>query len=80
MIQSAIHQVAFNGTLDGIKLSCGKLDMLDVFFTGFVLNGVVVILHMEEHVLKLGKGCMDRLLLDDFQQFMVILNGHMPAV
>ena len=49
------------------------------FFTRHVLNGVVILLNVEKHALKLGWGHMDLLLLDHFQWLMVILYNHMPA-
>ena len=50
------------------------------FFTGLILNGVVILLHVEKHALMLGWGCMVGLFLDHFQQLMVILYNYMPAV
>ena len=44
------------------------------------LNGVVVLLHMEKHALKSVRDCLDGLLLDHFQQLMVVLYDYMPAV
>ena len=35
---------------------------------------------MQKHALKLGWGCMDGLLLDHFQWFVVILYNNMPAI
>ena len=45
-----------------------------------ILNGVVILLHMQKYVLKLGGCHIDRLLLDHFQQIMVILYHEIPAI
>ena len=34
-VHCAVHWVIFNGTLNGIQLSCGQLDMLDVLSCGY---------------------------------------------
>ena len=49
-------------------------------FTGLVLYSVIVLLHMQKHVLMPGRCHMDGLLLDNFQQLMVILYCDMPAI
>ena len=35
---------------------------------------------MQKHALELGQGCVDGLLLDHFQWFVVILYNGMPAI
>ena len=50
------------------------------FLATLILDGIVILLHMQKHVLKLGWDCMDGLLLDNFKKFVVIPYGNMPAI
>ena len=52
----------------------------DHVFTRFIDNGIVILLHMQKHPLKPRGSCMDRLVLDHFQQLVVILNENMPPI
>ena len=44
------------------------------------MDGVVIVLHMQKHVLMPGGCHMDRLLLDHIQWLTVILYCDMPAI
>ena len=47
---------------------------------GFILDGIVILLHVQKCPLMLGRCCMDGFMLDHFQQLVYILCHGMPAV
>ena len=44
------------------------------------MYGIVILLHVQKHLLKPWGSHMDRLMLYHFQQLMVILNEYMPPI